>query len=234
MRLLCIAAKHGGYVAVNGRGLEAKEISRLVGVPEEDTQTLIDELESNGVFSRDKGGVIYSRRIVKDEKNRKNGQLGGNPKLLETKGTADSVNPSPGRVHKPEAISQTKKENIKERKFMFSGQTVKLNEADYAGWKKAYSNIPDLNAELQRIDDALTVRGITDWFCAASAMLNAKHQSLGKQGDLPPPKNPGYTLEMMARTVKINIVKDYSYITPEKIAAMLKRDLITQQQAADW
>ncbi|MEJ0094534.1 MAG: hypothetical protein WDN46_14195 [Methylocella sp.] len=70
------------------------------------------ELERNGVFSRDRKGVIYSRRIVRDEKKsslaRKNGKNGGNPSLSKQKEIPAS---DKGEVkdrlntHKPEAIS---------------------------------------------------------------------------------------------------------------------------------
>jgi len=50
---------------------------------------LCRRIESNGVFSRDRRGIIYSRRMVDDARKRrtaaKNGAKGGNPSLLKQK-----------------------------------------------------------------------------------------------------------------------------------------------------
>lgn len=86
MRMLSIAAREGGYLTVNGKPCSLDDISVLVGHPVDEMAPLIAELESRGVFSRTRDGTIYSRRIVRDEKNRKffqkKGKEGGNPALL--------------------------------------------------------------------------------------------------------------------------------------------------------
>jgi hypothetical protein len=87
MRLLCVAAKADpyGYILVNGFPLEATGAARLAGVTEGEAQSLIQELERNGVFSRDRKGRMFSRRMVRDAtisaKAKKNGSKGGNPAL---------------------------------------------------------------------------------------------------------------------------------------------------------
>lgn len=87
MRLLCVAAKGEpfGYILVNGYPLDATGVARLASVTEGEATALVEELERNGVFSRDRKGRMFSRRMVreaaKSAKNRKNGQKGGNPAL---------------------------------------------------------------------------------------------------------------------------------------------------------
>lgn len=87
MRMLCIAAQHDptGYVSINRVGLDPEGISRIVGAGVDEVRSLIGELSLNGVFSRDRNGTIYNRRMVRDAKKalvaRRNGKLGGNPKL---------------------------------------------------------------------------------------------------------------------------------------------------------
>lgn len=87
MRMLCIAAAHDpiGYVAVAGKGLDETSLARLTGCQESEAASLVGELERNGVFSRDRHGRIYSRRMIADAKKaaiaRKNGKNGGNPTL---------------------------------------------------------------------------------------------------------------------------------------------------------
>lgn len=116
MRMLCIAAAHDpiGYVAVAGKGLDETALARLTGCQESEAISLLGELDRNGVFSRDRHGRIYSRRMVADAKKaaiaRKNGKNGGNPSLSKQK---DNFSSDKGAVkaevkpHKPEAIFQT-------------------------------------------------------------------------------------------------------------------------------
>ena len=99
MRMLCIAAEADptGYVTVNGRPIGVTDIARLAGVTETECESLLAELDWNGVFSRDRKGAIYSRRMVRDaktaKKNRENGKKGGNPTIGKDEGISEWVNP---------------------------------------------------------------------------------------------------------------------------------------------
>lgn len=116
MRMLCIAAAHNpvGYVSVAGKPLDETSLARLTGASESEVETLLQELEQHGVFSRDRHGRIYSRRMIRDAKRsaqaRKNGKLGGNPSIRKQRGNSGSVNPQVKlqvkggvKTHKPEA-----------------------------------------------------------------------------------------------------------------------------------
>jgi hypothetical protein len=120
MRMLCLAAEHDppGYVAINGRGLEPKDIARITGGSLDEVSALISELESNGVFSRDRRGWIYSRRMKNEAKKRdiaaQNGKKGGNPSLTKQKeNPASDKGEDNGSLNgqanpqKPEARSQS-------------------------------------------------------------------------------------------------------------------------------
>lgn len=122
MRMLCTAAEHdpAGYVAVNSKGLDAMGIARVTGGSLDEVSQLIDELESNGVFSRDRRGWIYSRRMINDAKKRRiaqaTGKLGGNPKLRkqtgnsgDDKGVAKGEEKGGLKTHIPEARVQREK-----------------------------------------------------------------------------------------------------------------------------
>lgn len=107
-----------GHLLVSGRAPTDAQVGVLAGAPSEQISDLIGELESAGVFSRTKDGVIYSRRMTRDMKKsaiaRKNGQNGGNPSLGKQKGfkASDNQNPTdPHNTQKPEARSQRKKED---------------------------------------------------------------------------------------------------------------------------
>lgn len=116
MRCLCICAKADpkGYLLAAGRPLGATDLARLTGAPETEVETLLSELSRNGVFSRDRTGRIYSRRLVRDEKKartaRENGKNGGNPTLCKDKGNPSSDNPRlkpEVKPHKPRARSNS-------------------------------------------------------------------------------------------------------------------------------
>ncbi len=116
MDMLCVAAAHDpiGYVAVNGEALSETEIAKLACLDSTVASTLLSELDRNGVFSRTRTGMIYSRRMVRDEKksrnSQKNGKLGGNPTLCNKsrKNTQDKGrhkppdNQNPGIYHMPD------------------------------------------------------------------------------------------------------------------------------------
>jgi len=114
MRMLCVAAEATprGYVAVNGSPLDSNDIARIAGETKATVDDLLAELEGKGVFSRDRRGCIYSRRMVRDEKiaekNEKNGKKGGNPSLRKQRQNSDWDNPpdKPGdKAHMPYANS---------------------------------------------------------------------------------------------------------------------------------
>lgn len=66
--------------------------------------------------------------------------------------------------------------------YAFEGQVIKLTDYGYQKWRKSYSRIPDLMAELQKADDYYTVHPPRDnrWFFPVSRWLaneNAKYVS---------------------------------------------------------
>lgn len=76
-----------GHLLVSGRSPTDAQLAVLAGAPPDQVPELIGELESAGVFSRTKEGVIYSRKMTRAAKkaalDRKAGNRGGNPKLKE-------------------------------------------------------------------------------------------------------------------------------------------------------
>lgn len=76
-----------GHLKVGSRPLDdPSTLAALVGTPEELVASLLRELEAAKVFSRTRKGVVFSRRMVRDEairtKRATAGKLGGNPNLL--------------------------------------------------------------------------------------------------------------------------------------------------------
>lgn len=91
MDLLCLmheSPRRGYLQHANGKPLTLEQIARMTGCSTEEASRLLRELEYSGVFSCTEHGVIYSRRMVRDEQRRlkcaEAGKKGGNPVLLRT------------------------------------------------------------------------------------------------------------------------------------------------------
>jgi len=104
-----------GHLVIAGRAMDYKTLSRVIGVTEGDVKRAAKELESLGVFSRTNSGVIFSRRMIRDEKRRetlqKNGTKGGNPALKNqelSSGLDNQEDNPPLKTQRPEAREKTK------------------------------------------------------------------------------------------------------------------------------
>lgn len=75
-----------GHLTVSNKPMSTDALARIVGATPEETGRLLTELEEVGIFSRTDEGVIYCRRMIRDNRNRimrgLNGGKGGNPALL--------------------------------------------------------------------------------------------------------------------------------------------------------
>ncbi|WP_430436845.1 hypothetical protein [Oceanibaculum nanhaiense] len=102
-----------GHLLVAGQPVTDDELAALVGAPSDLVSDCLRKLETAGVFSRTRKGVIYSRRMVRDEKKaanaRNNGKMGGNPSLgkhsLNSASDKGGEKP-PLKAQRPEARSQ--------------------------------------------------------------------------------------------------------------------------------
>ena len=102
-----------GHLLLNGRPIQNETLARLIGVEVRELSGAVKELDRHGVFSRTDAGVIFSRRMVRDETKAKtaqeNGRSGGNPKLKNQGLSPDPDNPPDNgqdKAHIPEARSQ--------------------------------------------------------------------------------------------------------------------------------
>jgi hypothetical protein len=95
MLLVMHEAEPRGFLVVNGRSPAPQQIAMLTRTDPGKVEERLAELAENGVFSRNRAGVIYSRKMVRDEKKaetaRKNGSKGGNPTLRKTTDIPPSV-----------------------------------------------------------------------------------------------------------------------------------------------
>lgn len=64
--LLAICAENAGYLLIDGRTPSISALAREISVERRQLSRLLVELEGNGVFSRTTEGVIFSRRMVRE------------------------------------------------------------------------------------------------------------------------------------------------------------------------
>ncbi len=66
-----------GHLAINGAAISDEQAARLVGCEVREYKRALAELERKNVFSRTEAGIIYSRRMVRDEEKRNKSAAGG-------------------------------------------------------------------------------------------------------------------------------------------------------------
>lgn len=79
IELLCImhACEPYGHLSISGGALKDEDAAAAAGVPVRDFKRLVRELEDKDVLSRTDEGVIFSRRMVRDEQTRNARAAGG-------------------------------------------------------------------------------------------------------------------------------------------------------------
>ena len=79
MEMLCIAheSERYGFLSINGKAMTPAQLARIVGETPSLVSKLLREVEEAGVLSRTADGVIYSRRMIRDEDARNNRAANG-------------------------------------------------------------------------------------------------------------------------------------------------------------
>lgn len=126
-------------VRVNGKAATVEQIAELCRSRGQDVEPLLQELEDNGVFSRDQDGTIYGRRMRKDLLKLRRSSAGGKRsaqvrastgKLIPTasKGVHEVVVPTTIN-HQPESINHQPQKPPPETFEQKLGKIARLGEA---------------------------------------------------------------------------------------------------------
>jgi len=87
-----------GHLVFNGQPMQPAMLARVIGVDRGDVEEGLAELELNGVFSRTGEGIIFSRRMVKDEQKHEKlsrmGRKGARCKKLKEKENSPTLKPT--------------------------------------------------------------------------------------------------------------------------------------------
>lgn len=134
MLALMHSAKPYGHLLINEQPPTDVQLASLAGAPIDQVVMLLAELESTGVFSRTRAGTIYSRRMVRDEKRRLDGQKSAKEgKILGSRRSSQATEketekfPPPGwyggapppypTPQRPDSQRAERKENISSSEF---------------------------------------------------------------------------------------------------------------------
>lgn len=106
MLCLMFECDRRGYLQLpNGKPMNAEHIARMTGGSTDEVSRQLQELDNSGVFSRTEHGVIYSRRMVRDESIRQSraagGQMGAEFGKLGGRPPQSGEKPLPKPLRKP-------------------------------------------------------------------------------------------------------------------------------------
>lgn len=160
--MLCLmweSARRGYLVHATGHAVTPEQLARMTGCHADDVASMLSELENCGVVSRTGDGILYSRRMDRDERKRaacaEAGKRGGNPTLKgQPKGDAKG-SPKGDANRKPTpSVSSSSSELQRERetreadRFGANEQTQhshaseREQAAGYAGTTEAVNDSP--------------------------------------------------------------------------------------------
>ena len=164
MDILCFMHEGSpyGYLKVNHKVILSPNLARMCGLTLQETDGCLAELAEAGVFEIDAEGVIFSRRMIRDEelsnKRAACGHLGGNPTLKDNHkvsvclSTEVKQKPTPSSSSSSSSSNTTSKEVVGAPKKSFL-----LDEEFWTEMKRHYPNI-DVDAESRKMDAWLLAR----------------------------------------------------------------------------
>ena len=162
-----------GYLTINGRALDAGHLAKLTGMAEARIGELMAELEAAGVFSRNRQGTVYSRRMIRDARRlraaRANGRKGGNPKLKTAKPVGDGDDRTALKTQSPEAEipqSQTPQTESPQEEGPppfcddgLAGLGALADDPVFRDWATAAAPNADLKLEIEKFRDHSRANG---------------------------------------------------------------------------
>lgn len=164
MDILCFMHEGSpyGYLKVNHKVILAPNLARMCGLTLEETEGCLAELAEAGVFETDAEGVIFSRRMIRDEELRNKraacGHLGGNPTLKDNPKVGVCLSTEVKQKPTPSSSSSSSSTNTSSNEEVGAPKkTYLLDEEFWAEMRRHYPEI-DVDAESRKMDAWLLAR----------------------------------------------------------------------------
>ena len=165
MDILCFMHEGSpyGYLKVNHKVILAPNLARMCGLTLQETQGCLAELAEAGVFETDEEGVIFSRRMIRDEELRNKraacGHLGGNPTLKDNRKVGVCLSTEVKQKPTPSSSSSSSSSNTSSNEEVGADRkkSYLLDEEFWAEMRRHYPDI-DVEAESRKMDAWLLAR----------------------------------------------------------------------------
>ena len=165
MDILCFMHEGSpyGYLKVNHKVILPPNLARMCGLTLEETEGCLAELAEAGVFEIDAEGVIFSRRMIRDEELRNKraacGHLGGNPTLKDNQKVGVCLSTEVKQKPTPSSSSSSSSSNTSSNEEVGADRkkTYLLDDEFWAEMRRHYPNI-DVEAEHRKMDAWLLAR----------------------------------------------------------------------------
>jgi hypothetical protein len=164
MDILCFMHEGSpyGYLKVNHKVILAPNLARMCGLTLQETEGCLAELAEAGVFETDEEGVIFSRRMIRDEELRNKraacGHLGGNPTLKDNPKVGVCLSTEVKQKPTPSSSSSSSSSNTSTKVEVGAPKkSYLLDEEFWTEMKRHYPNI-DVEAESRKMDAWLLAR----------------------------------------------------------------------------
>ena len=164
MDILCFMHEGSpyGYLKVNHKVILAPNLARMCGLTLEETEGCLAELAEAGVFETDEEGVIFSRRMIRDEELRNKraacGHLGGNPTLKDNPKVGVCLSTEVKQKPTPSSSSSSSSSNTSTKVEVGAPKkSYLLDEEFWAEMRRHYPNV-DVEAESRKMDAWLLAR----------------------------------------------------------------------------
>ena len=186
--MLAICAHSAGYLALNGRALSVEDLAAYVGKPLDQVRAAFDELAVRDVFSFDRHGTPYNRRMVRGQKkaesNRKNGLKGGRGNHLNNQHNLDlgtQIEPKPNPMGNPHRDPRARDSARVSKTPVSPVSPERMNDADVGA-----SARPAWIAIGERVMDLMGVRDDPRWMGNYSLVEMWLKQGYDAEADIYP------------------------------------------------
>lgn len=176
VNLLCLANRHDGFLP------STAQIGFALRIDEIAVRSLVDRLRIAGLIDTLKGGPNGSRIAPHGWAKRQYKSDSSTDRVKRFRERSKDVTGNAPRADTDTEQNRNTEQtscSVSRASYAFFGRTIRLKPQDLERWRRAYSAIPDIEAELTAIDawfEGQSADKRAKWFHSVSGMLNRTHQ----------------------------------------------------------